>query len=56
MDAKNNSKIIRFRHCLARWIAPDLIWNPDMSREIDHLVLENDRLRERIKVVEDRGL
>ena len=25
----------RTRHRIARWIAPDLIWNPDMSLELD---------------------
>jgi len=36
------------RHRLARWIAPDLVWNTDMSRE-------NDRLRRRIEELEGRG-
>ena len=40
MDAAKHSKIIRFphRHRIAKWIAPDLIWNPDMSLELDHWI------------------
>ena len=37
-----NSRIIahltRTRHRIAKWIAPDLIWNPDMSLELDHCI------------------
>ena len=42
----------RERQRLARWLAPDLLFNSDMSREIDRLIAENDRLRKRIRELE----
>lgn len=40
------------RERLAVWLAPWLTWNPEMSREIDRLIADNDRLRERIAELE----
>ena len=41
------------RERLARWLTPDLLFNSDMSSEIDRLIAENDTLRARIKELED---
>ena len=40
------------RERLARWLSPDQLFNSDMSREIDRLIAENDRLRKRIRELE----
>lgn len=41
---------------IIRWLAArycqDMIWNRDISLEVDRLIDENDRLRERIKWLE----
>ena len=38
-DKQNNSIVTplptRIRHRIARWLAPDMTWNSDMSRELD---------------------
>jgi len=43
---------------LIRWLAnrycQDIIWNRNMSREVDRLIVENDRLRDRVHELEDR--
>jgi len=36
----------KFKHWLCRKLCKDLIFNSDMSREIDRLVAENDKLKE----------
>lgn len=41
-----------FRHWLARVIAPDLFWNGDASRLIDHLTAELEEARARIAAME----
>lgn len=51
-NSQSISPITKIRHRIARWLAPDLIWNPDMSLEIDRLVDENDRLRDRVRELE----
>ena len=37
--------LTRLRHRLARYLAPDLIWNRDISLENDRLRVENERLQ-----------
>jgi len=41
-----------FRHAICRKVCPDMLFNSDMSREIDRLVDETDRLRERVRELE----
>jgi len=34
------------RHWISTTLSPDIVWNQDMSREIDRLTIEVERLRE----------
>lgn len=47
---------MKLRKRICRWISQklcaELIWNRDMSLEIDRLVDENDRLHDRIRELE----
>ena len=43
---------MKLRERIARWLAPDFLFNRDMSRELDRLIIENESLRERIKELE----
>jgi hypothetical protein len=50
---------MKVRICfLIDWFAhrfcPDMLWNHDMSLEIDRLTAENDQLRERVAELEGR--
>jgi len=38
----------KFKRWLCRKLCKDLLFNSDMSREIDRLVTENDKLREEL--------
>ncbi len=40
--------ICRFINWLAHRICPDIVWNREMSREIDRLKFENEQLREHL--------
>jgi hypothetical protein len=44
--------ITRIRHRLARFLAPDLTWDRDISLENDRLRVENETLRDRIHELE----
>ena len=37
-NSQSISPITKIRHRIARWLAPDLIWNPDMSLELDYWI------------------
>ena len=54
-DSRSVTHLTRIRHRIARWLAPDLFCpysDYDLGRQIDHLVDENDRLRDRIRELE----
>jgi hypothetical protein len=40
----------RIRERISRWLCPGLLFNSDMSRELDRLLVENERLRELLGV------
>ena len=40
------------RQRLARLIGYDIVWNPDMSREIDRLTIKTEDQQEKIKQLE----
>ncbi len=45
----------RWRERLCRSLCPDLLWNEDMSLEIDRLLQRNLELEEHIKELEERN-
>jgi hypothetical protein len=48
--------VARLRNRLARWIAtPDHVFNPEMSRVVDRLTLENESLKGELAVRESRS-
>lgn len=52
MDVRIIAYLKLIRELICRRICPDLLFNSEMSLEIDRLIDENDRLRERIRELE----
>ena len=58
-DSRIVTHITRTRHRIARWLAPDMTWNADMSRELDcwidayeNACIEIERLQSRVRELE----
>jgi hypothetical protein len=47
--------IRQIRESFAKWLAPWLTWNSDMSREVDGLIIERDHHREIIQRLLDEN-
>jgi len=47
-------KLCKLLYWLAHRFCPEMVWNHDMSLEIDRLTAENDQLRERVAELEGR--
>ena len=52
MKSPPKSPLRKARHRLARQLAPDIVWNSDMSREIDRLTIKTEDQQDKIKQLE----